>query len=71
MLQMVINIPQDGFIKVPIQKAYYENTSFNPYFDAINEINDLRSIRFMRMILKGFEEKVVFRFGTLDLVRGD
>ena len=23
------------------------------------------------MILKGFEEKVVFRFGTLDLVRGD
>ena len=57
--------------KVPIQKAYYENTSFNPYFDAINEINDLRSIRFMRMILKGFEKKVVFRFGTLDLVRGD
>ena len=57
--------------KIPIQKSYYENTSFDPYFQAINEINDLRSIRFMRMLLSGFEEEVVFRFGTLDLVRGD
>jgi len=57
--------------KVPIQKSYYENTSFDPYFDKINAIDDLRSIRFMRMLLTGFEEKVVFRFGTLDLVRGD
>ncbi len=57
--------------KVPIQKSYYENTSFNPYFDAVNEINDLRSIRFMRMLLSGFDEEIVFRFGTLDLVRGD
>lgn len=57
--------------KVPIQKSYYENTSFDTYFDAINAIDDLRSIRFMRMLLTGFEDKVVFRFGTLDLVRGD
>ena len=57
--------------KVPIQKGYYENTSFNNYFDAINAIDDLRSIRFMRILLTGFEEKAVFRFGTLDLVRGD
>lgn len=57
--------------KVPIQKTYYENTSFETYFEAINAINDLRSIRFMRMLLKGFDQEVVFRFGTLDLVRGD
>ena len=57
--------------KIPIQKSYYENTSFDNYFEAVNEINDLRSIRFMRMLLNGFEEEVVFRFGTLDLVRGD
>ena len=57
--------------KVPIQKGYYENTSFDTYFDAINAIDDLRSIRFMRMLLTGFEQKVVLRFGTLDLVRGD
>ena len=57
--------------KVPIQKDYYENTSFNNYFKSVNAINDLRSIRFMRMVLSGFEEEVTFRFGTLDLVRGD
>ena len=57
--------------KVPIQKSYYENTSFNSYFGAVNDINDLRSIRFMRMLLSGFSEDIVFRFGTLDLVRGD
>ena len=57
--------------KIPIQKSYYENTSFNTYFEAVNEINDLRSIRFMRMLLSGFEQEVVLRFGTLDLVRGD
>ena len=57
--------------KIPIQKSYYENTSFGTYFDAINAIEDLRSIRFMRMLLTGFDQEVVFRFGTLDLVRGD
>ena len=57
--------------KVPIRKEYYENTSFQEYFEAINNIGDLRSIRFMRMLLSGFEQPVVFRFGTLDLVRGD
>jgi len=57
--------------KVPIQKEYYQNNKFSNYFDAINSINDLRSIRFMRMILTGFNTNVVFRFGTLDLVRGD
>ena len=57
--------------KIPIQKNYYENTSFASYFKAINQIDDLRSIRFMRILLQGFEEDVVFRFGTLDLVRGD
>ena len=31
----------------------------------------MRSIRFMRMLLAGFDQSVVMRFGTLDLVRGD
>ena len=57
--------------KVPIDKRYYQGTSFNTYFDNINGIEDLRSIRFMRMVLSEFETPVVFRFGTLDLVRGD
>ncbi|WP_366141431.1 cell surface protein SprA [uncultured Aquimarina sp.] len=33
--------------------------------------NDFRSIRFMRMIVTGFDQPVVLRFATLDLVRGD
>ncbi|MEP1488134.1 MAG: cell surface protein SprA [Algibacter sp.] len=38
---------------------------------SIGGITDFRSIRFVRMYLKGFTEKTVFRFGTLDLVRSD
>ena len=39
-------------------------------FDArVGAIQDFRSIRFMRMYLKGFEEDVTFRFARLDLVR--
>ncbi len=57
--------------KIPIQKEYYQNNRFSNYFNTVNSINDLRSIRFMRMILTGFNTNVVFRFGTLDLVRGD
>ena len=57
--------------KVPIDKSYYLETNFKDYYQNINGIDDLRSIRFMRMILKDFEAPVILRFGTLDLVRGD
>lgn len=39
--------------------------------EAIGGITDIRSISLMRMYLTGFNENVVLRFGTLDLVRGD
>ncbi|WP_417557973.1 cell surface protein SprA [Mesoflavibacter zeaxanthinifaciens] len=39
--------------------------------EAVNGITDLRSIRFTRLFLNGFEQPTVFRFGTLDLVRSD
>jgi len=35
----------------------------------VGAIQDFRSIRFMRMYLQGFDEKVTMRFATLDLVR--
>lgn len=35
------------------------------------EISDLRSIRFMRMLMHGFNDKITLRFGSLDLVRGE
>ncbi|NPA43705.1 MAG: cell surface protein SprA [Chlorobi bacterium] len=34
-------------------------------------INDFRSIKFMRLYLTGFDRPVVLRFATLDLVRSD
>ncbi|MFK8044484.1 MAG: cell surface protein SprA [Crocinitomicaceae bacterium] len=37
---------------------------------VVNNITDFRSIRFMRMYLKGFENPKVFRFATLELIRG-
>ncbi|MDR0981851.1 MAG: cell surface protein SprA [Culturomica sp.] len=36
---------------------------------AYGAINDLKSVRFMRMILKNFQDSVVLRFASLDLVR--
>ena len=57
--------------KVPVRKEYYDSPNFSSYFEPINNIQDLRSIRFIRIALKGFEKPTVFRFGTLDLVRGD
>jgi hypothetical protein len=35
----------------------------------VGAIQDFRSIRFMRMYLHGFDEKVTMRFATMDLVR--
>src|SRR5690606_16511709 len=34
-------------------------------------IRDFKSIRFLRMYLRDFEEPVILRFATLDLVRAD
>lgn len=38
-------------------------------FDRVGQINDLRSIRFMRMYLADWEEQVTLRFATFDLIR--
>ncbi|MFA7272363.1 MAG: cell surface protein SprA [Crocinitomicaceae bacterium] len=47
--------------KVPVQE----------YQRRVNGINDFRSIRFMRMYLKDFNEEVVLRFARLEFVRGE
>ncbi|MFD1553686.1 cell surface protein SprA [Putridiphycobacter roseus] len=36
----------------------------------VNNISDFRSIRFMRMYMKGFENPKILRFATLELIRG-
>ncbi len=41
------------------------------YDSKVGNISDFTSIRFMRMFLTNFEQPVVLRFATLDLVEGD
>lgn len=41
------------------------------YDDAFGGIRDFKSIRFLRMFLTQFEDPVILRFATLDLVRAD
>lgn len=38
---------------------------------VIGNIQDFKSIRFMRMFLKNWDQEVVLRFATLELVRGE
>jgi cell surface protein SprA len=38
---------------------------------VVGNIRDFKSIRFLRMYLRGFEDPVILRFATLDLVRAD
>jgi cell surface protein SprA len=41
------------------------------YQNIIGSIQDFKSIRFLRMFLRGFEEEIILRFARLDLVRGE
>ena len=38
---------------------------------VVGSIQDFKSIRFMRMFMRGISEKMILRFATLELVRGD
>lgn len=47
--------------KIPVKK----------YDKTVGGIKDFKSIRFMRMYLTNFEQPVVLRFATMELVRGE
>ena len=49
---------------------YQYRIPLTAYQKREGSISDFTSIRFMRMFLTGFEEDIVLRFGSLDLVRG-
>ena len=48
---------------------YHFKIPLSQYHEAVGGIQDFRSIRFMRIVAHGFEEEVIFRFATLELVR--
>ena len=41
------------------------------YEDRVGTIQDFKSIRFIRFFFNGFSEKVICRFASLELVRGE
>ena len=54
-----------------LEKWYQLKIPIRDFEKKINGINDFRSIRFMRMFLKDFDEEVVLRFARLEFIRGE
>lgn len=52
-------------------KWYQFKVPINQPDRNIGQMSDLNSVRFMRMLLTGFSEHVVLRFGSLQLVKGE
>ncbi len=57
--------------RIPIDPNFGQTPQNNPLIQSIGGIKTFQSLRFMRMLLRGFENQTVFRFGTLDLVMGN
>ena len=45
--------------KIPIFPEYYEGTKYGSFFNAINGITDLKTIRFIRLAVKGFSNQLL------------
>jgi cell surface protein SprA len=52
-------------------KWYQFKIPITDYQKIVGPIKDFKSIRFMRMFLKGFNDPVIMRFAKLDLVRAE
>lgn len=56
----------------PINAKWYQfKVPIHSPSNVIGNIQDFKSIRFMRMFLKNWDREVVLRFATLELVRGE
>lgn len=53
------------------EKWYQFKIPLSDFEKKVNGIQDFRSIRFMRMYMKGFDEEVLLRFAKLELIRGE
>lgn len=53
------------------ERWYQFKVPIADYEKKVNGIQDFRSIRFMRMFMKGFDEEVLLRFARLELIRGE
>ncbi|MFK7810397.1 MAG: cell surface protein SprA [Saprospiraceae bacterium] len=70
--QFVTDTIHGGFQNNPLaeQRVWYRfKVPLDQYTGRVGGIQDFRSIRFIRMYLKGFEDQMNIRFATLDLIR--
>jgi cell surface protein SprA len=68
--RVVTNIPLENGKKGEITWYQFKVPVTSPE-RVVGNIQDFQSIRFMRMMLADFEQEVVLRFATLELVRGE
>lgn len=68
--RIVTNIPLENGQKGEITWYQFKIPVTSPQ-RVVGNIQDFQSIRFMRMLLTDFDEDVVLRFATLELVRGE
>lgn len=61
----------DGDGLPPTVTWYHFRIPIRQYDKKVGGIQDFKSIRFMRLFLKGFEDSVICRFGQMQLVRAD
>lgn len=52
-------------------KWYQLKIPIREYEKAVGNISDFKSIRFMRMVMTGFNDPAVLRFGYINMVRAD
>lgn len=66
---------RDVEIDTPTGKSkvtwYQFKVPISDYEKTIGNIQDFKSIRFIRMLLHGFEDTTIFRFARLELVKGE
>ena len=60
--------PDQGTVPV---SWYQFKIPVRAFTDKVGNINNFKSIRFMRMFLTGFEKETHLRFATMELVRGE
>lgn len=66
----IITGEKDKIKNKPV-KWYQFKIPISEYESKFGPIEDFKSIRFMRMILRGFDDTLILRFATLNLVRGE
>ncbi len=52
-------------------KWYHFKIPLEDYENVVGPIQDFKSIRFVRLFMKNWDEEVVLRFASMDMVRGD